>query len=156
MMTALATVQSVIQRDNAFDVELGCEQQTSCSHCSSASSCGTGVVSKAVGKKTLKWTLTTEKALTVGQVVEIGFPEKTLLQSASLVYVVPLLALIFGAMIGQFLTGLMGISGEFLIIVSSFVLMAVAILWARAYSRTIDSKVDNQITITRVLGQPIL
>lgn len=51
MMTALATVTQVTAQQQHFSVELSCEQQTSCNSCASQKSCGTGIVSKAVGKK---------------------------------------------------------------------------------------------------------
>ena len=80
MMTALATVMQVSPQSHGYEIQLSCEQKTSCSSCTSAKSCGTGIVSKAVGKKSLLWQLDTEQKVTPGQVVEIGFPEKSLLQ----------------------------------------------------------------------------
>lgn len=76
MMTALATVSAVKANATGYEVELSCDQQTSCSSCSSQKSCGTGVVSKAIGKKSLHWHLVTKKIVKEGQVVEIGLPEK--------------------------------------------------------------------------------
>lgn len=84
MMTALATVSAVKANATGYEVELSCDQQTSCSSCSSQKSCGTGVVSKAIGKKSLHWHLVTKKIVKEGQVVEIGLPEKSLLQSAAI------------------------------------------------------------------------
>lgn len=96
MMTALATVTQVTPNDHGFEVALSCEQQTSCSSCSSQKSCGTGVVSKAFGNKSLLWHLETQRRLHVGQVVEIGIPEQSLLQSAMLVYLLPIVAMLLG------------------------------------------------------------
>lgn len=83
MMTALATVTKVVPAQQGFQVTLSCEQQTSCSSCQSSKSCGTGIVSKAFGNKTLFWRLQTTQALEAGEVVEIGLPEKSVLQSAA-------------------------------------------------------------------------
>lgn len=60
MMTALATVTAVQPDAKGFHVELSCQQQTSCSSCSSSKSCGTGIVSKAIGNKALLWQLDTK------------------------------------------------------------------------------------------------
>ncbi|WP_438877865.1 SoxR reducing system RseC family protein, partial [Bacillus cereus group sp. Bce038] len=60
-----------------------------------------GIVSKAIGNKALFWRLVTDKPVTIGQIVEIGLPEKSLLQSAALVYLVPLLMMIVGAVLGE-------------------------------------------------------
>ncbi|NMT03800.1 SoxR reducing system RseC family protein, partial [Vibrio parahaemolyticus] len=103
MMTALATVTDVHRRGKQFEIDLSCEQQTSCSSCSSQKSCGTGVVTKAIGNKSLSWHLRTDKSVKIGQVVEIGFPESSLIKSAMAVYLLPLFGLIIGAMFGHFL-----------------------------------------------------
>lgn len=97
MMTALATVSAVEKQGAHYRVQLSCEQQTSCSSCSSQKSCGTGIVTKAVGNKSLFWQLTTKNLVKAGQIVEIGFPERSLLQSAALVYLVPLFMMMLGA-----------------------------------------------------------
>ncbi|MCV5655971.1 SoxR reducing system RseC family protein, partial [Escherichia coli] len=70
MMTALATVTDVHRRGKQYEIDLSCEQQTSCSSCSSQKSCGTGVVTKAIGNKSLSWHLRTDKSVKIGQVVE--------------------------------------------------------------------------------------
>ena len=103
MMTALATVSAVEKQGAHYHVQLSCEQQTSCSSCSSQKSCGTGIVTKAVGNKSLFWQLTTKNLVKAGQIVEIGFPERSLLESAALVYLVPLFMMMLGAAFGQLL-----------------------------------------------------
>ena len=90
MMTALATVLDV--QDDI--VVVGCQQKTSCNHCASQDSCGTGIVSKVLPGKVHHWAFHTDKKLTIGQMVEIGLPEKNLLQSAAIVYLVPLFYLV--------------------------------------------------------------
>lgn len=109
MMTALATVTKVVPAQQGFQVTLSCEQQTSCSSCQSSKSCGTGIVSKAFGNKTLFWRLQTTQALEAGEVVEIGLPEKSVLQSAALVYLLPLFFMMLGAWLGdQWLAPMLG------------------------------------------------
>ena len=120
MMTALATVATVHRRSNDYVLELSCEQKTSCSSCASQKSCGTGIVSKAVGSKSLFWNVTSPTAVSQGQVVEIGFPEKTLLQSAMIVYILPLAFLMFGALLGQWLLVPYFQLGEPSVILSAF------------------------------------
>lgn len=60
-----------------------------------------GIVSKAFGNKTLFWRLQTTQALEAGEVVEIGLPEKSVLQSAALVYLLPLFFMMLGAWLGD-------------------------------------------------------
>lgn len=76
MMTALATVTSIEQSNGVQQVQVSCEQKTSCKSCKSQKSCGTGMVSKALGSKVHHWQIKTDTRLQEGQVVEIGLPEK--------------------------------------------------------------------------------
>ncbi|NVD07497.1 transcriptional regulator [Vibrio sp. JPW-9-11-11] len=155
MMTALATVAKVAPQGQMFDVELSCEQQTSCSSCSSQKSCGTGIVTKAVGNKSLHWHLVTDKAVEPGQVVEIGLPEKSVLQSAALVYLVPLLAMIAGALAGQWWLAPMLSMGEGLVIAVSILATLGGIWLAKRLSYQLEQRSSQQVTLLRVLGEPI-
>jgi len=155
MMTALATVSAVKPVSTGFDVELSCEQQTSCSSCSSQKSCGTGIVSKAVGNKSLHWHLVTQKSVKTGQVVEIGLPEKSLIQSAAVVYLVPLFALILGAFVAQWWLVPLFSLGEGLVIFTSAVATAGGIFLAKRLSAKLEQQSSEQVILLRVLGEPI-
>ncbi|MDA0127283.1 SoxR reducing system RseC family protein [Vibrio sp. MarTm2] len=155
MMTALATVSHVTPSAKGFEVELACEQQTSCSSCSSQKSCGTGIVSKAVGSKSLSWHMLTDKPVKEGQVVEIGLPEKQLLQSAAVVYLVPLFALILGAFLANgWLAPMLG-AGEGLVILSAAIFTGVGIYLAKLCTRKLESQSSQRVTLLRILGEPI-
>ncbi|MDN3699087.1 SoxR reducing system RseC family protein [Vibrio cortegadensis] len=155
MMTALATITDVHSTPNGYQVALSCEQTTSCSSCSSQKSCGTGIVSKAVGNKALSWELTTKDLVHEGQVVEIGFPEKNLLQSAAIVYLVPLFMLMVGAAVGQLLIAPTLQLGEGGVILTS-ALFAYAGLWlSKRLSKPIAEQSQQEVILIRVLGEPI-
>lgn len=118
-------------------------------------SCGTGVVTKAIGNKTLSWHLRTPKSVKVGQVVEIGFPEASLIKSAMAVYLLPLFGLILGAVIGNFLLAPLTAGGEGITILAS-VLFAAGGMWlAKRVSRPLEDESKRQVTLIRVLGEPI-
>lgn len=155
MMTALATVISVVESKAGYRVELSCEQQTSCSHCASQKSCGTGIVSKAVGNKSHAWWLETRESVKAGQVVEIGLPEKQLLQSAATVYLLPLFFLMLGAALGQYwLAPLLGM-GEGVTILLSFTFSGVGVALARYWTSKNEHKSAEKVTLIRILGQPL-
>ncbi len=155
MMTALATVVAVQRKNKGFHVELSCEQKTSCSSCSSAKSCGTGIVSKAIGSKSLHWQLDTDKSVAQGQVVEIGFPEKSLLQSAALVYLVPLFMMILGAWLADAWLAPVLVMGEGVTILASLLFIALGIYIAKIYSRQLEKRTEQEVVLLRVLGEPI-
>lgn len=155
MMTALATVVDVTKGADGNYVSLSCDQQTSCSHCASQKSCGTGIVSKAIGNKQHLWKLITKEKVLVGQTVEIGLPEKKLIQYASLVYIFPLAMLMLGAGVGElFLAPLLG-SGEGATIFCSTLFMAAGIWFARKISFKLQSASEQSVVLLRVLGDTI-
>ncbi|HAS6348168.1 TPA: transcriptional regulator [Vibrio vulnificus] len=155
MMTALATVTQVTQHESGYQVALSCEQQTSCSSCTSQKSCGTGVVSKAFGNKNLHWQLKTSRILKVGQVVEIGIPEQSLLQSAMLVYLLPILAMLVGALCAHFVLAPWLGMGEGLVVLTSMLFVAVGVMLAKKLAVPLEQKSASQVSLIRVFGEPI-
>ncbi len=156
MMTALATVASVSSTSDGYNVELNCERQSSCSHCASSSSCATGSVSKALGNKVLRWTLHTTQVVKEGQMVEIGFPEKSLLQSAALVYLLPLVMLMIGAVCGQSLSQHYFSGNELIVIVSAVLFAWFGIAFAKRFSKTLEKRTGTEVILVRVLGESII
>lgn len=155
MMTALATVSAVTHCSSGYDIELSCEQKTSCSSCASQKNCGTGIVSKAIGSKVLHWHLATKQRLQVGQVVEIGMAEKSLLQSAAIVYLVPLFSLIVGAFAAHWwIAPALGL-GEGAVILCSALATVAGIMLAKRFALLIERQSSQQVILLRVLGEPI-
>ncbi|WP_375752598.1 SoxR reducing system RseC family protein [Vibrio sp. HN007] len=155
MITALATVVSVETTEKGNKIELSCEQQTSCNHCSSQKSCGTGLISKAVGKKSHRWELTTDKDIKVGQTVEIGLSEQNLIRYASIVYLLPILGLILGATLAElFLVPILQ-AGEGLTIALSIGFMGLGILLAKHLSKRLQARSTKSVSLIRVFGEAI-
>lgn len=151
MMTALATVLNV----DSQRVTVGCQQETSCGHCSSRDNCGTGIVSKALPGKEHQWQLLTEAKLQVGDLVEIGLPEKNVLQSALVVYMVPLLFLILGAGISEWVLSTLFSSNEAVTIAVSVLFTGIGIAVAKLLAKVIETKTADKLRLIRVLGMPL-
>lgn len=156
MMTALATVISVEKEQGMNNVQLSCDQQTSCNSCKSQKNCGTGMVSKALGGKSHFWKLRTNQALQAGQVVEIGLPEKSLVLSALVLYLLPLLTMIAGSVFAQLVLRPWLNLGEGIVILMFFICGGLGIYFAKPMTQWLEKKVDNEISLIRVLGQPII
>ena len=87
--------------------------------------------------------------------VEIGFPEKSLLQSAALVYLVPLLMMILGAWLADsWLAPMLGM-GEGIIILTSLVFIGLGIRLAKTWSGSLEKRTEQEVVLLRVLGEPI-
>ncbi|OBT17346.1 hypothetical protein A9264_00815 [Vibrio sp. UCD-FRSSP16_10] len=161
MMNALAMVTKVTELSPAkaseklFKVDITCEQQTSCSGCASKSSCATGQVTKAIGNKEHAWSLTTSTPVVAGDIVEIGLPEKALLSAAALVYLVPLLFLLIGALIGTEVSNAFLSGQEWVSIVFGAGLAFISGVVIKAKLNGNQHQAEQQVTLIRTLGQPL-
>ncbi|GLS82511.1 SoxR reducing system RseC family protein [Paraferrimonas haliotis] len=76
------------------------ERKSACNHCDSKDNCGVSSVSKAFSNKKQLIELTTSEVFETGDMVKLGIPERTFLRSAAMVYLVPLMGFIAGALLG--------------------------------------------------------
>lgn len=79
------------------------ELKTSCSSCSARKGCGSHMLNKLGPKNAHVMKITSTEPLTPGQRIELGIEEKSLLSSAMLVYMTPLLGLFVVAGLFQML-----------------------------------------------------
>jgi len=81
--------------------QLRCEQSSGCSSCHSHSSCGTSILNKMGADSSHELHVESKNPLVPGQRVEVGITESSLIRSALLVYMLPLVGLIGCASISQ-------------------------------------------------------
>ncbi|SIO03257.1 SoxR reducing system RseC family protein [Salinivibrio sp. ES.052] len=136
-------------------LSLACQQQTSCGSCQSQSQCGTGIVSKALPGKVNHVSVRSPQPLPVGTLVEIGLGEATLLRSALVVYMVPLVMMLVGALLGQFLFASLAGSGEGGVIALSLGCGALGVVIAQRLAPHVGSADQQQPALLRVMGEPI-
>lgn len=79
------------------------EMKTSCSSCSARKGCGSHMLNKLGPKNAHVMKITSAEPLVPGQRIELGIEEKSLLSSALLVYMTPLLGLFIVAGLFQML-----------------------------------------------------
>lgn len=103
---------------------VSCDVKSSCSSCSSRAGCGSRVLNKLGPQTEHTISVPSEQPLVVGQKVELGISEGSLLTSAMLVYMTPLLGLfvmaavfqlLFGSDLAAFAGGVLGGVGGFLV-----------------------------------------
>ncbi|QIR15239.1 SoxR reducing system RseC family protein [Shewanella aestuarii] len=79
------------------------ELKSACNHCSNSDNCGTSAVAKAFSVKTQRFSIASDNAFQVGDMLKLGLPESVILQAAALVYLLPLIGLFVFAALGHFL-----------------------------------------------------
>jgi sigma-E factor negative regulatory protein RseC len=120
MMREWATVVSW----NNGIATLHSEIKTSCSSCSARKGCGSHMLDKLGPKNAHVMKVASAEPLAAGQRIELGIAEKSLLSSALLVYMTPLVGLFIVAGLFQalFHTDIAAISGALLGGVGGFIL----------------------------------
>lgn len=115
-----------------------------CNACQVSSDCGTGIVTKAMTPRQQRFFLATQLPLLAGEQVRIGVAEQSLVNAALLVYLLPLVLLLAGA-----LGGTAAALPEALVILVSFAAAALGFAVARWYGQRQDTA--QQIHILAVL-----
>lgn len=151
MILALA---EVIGNTEGF-VIVRCQQKTSCGSCASKNQCGTGIVNNAFPSKAMDISVPSSAPINLGALVEIGLEENTLLKSATLVYILPLLFIFIGAFFGQFLANIL-LMGEGVIIVSSLLSGVIGAGVARYFSRKLEQDPGTVPVLLRVFGHSVI
>ncbi|MBW8189575.1 SoxR reducing system RseC family protein [Neiella marina] len=98
MIETVATVVAV----NQGTITVEALRRSSCDQCADKD-CGNGQVNRALSNRYHRLSLPFDEPVAIGQQVIVALPEQGLLTAAGLMFVVPLLAILIGAGIGQWL-----------------------------------------------------
>lgn len=79
------------------------QRQTGCQSCAARGGCGINLMQKALNRKQHQVRVSTELALRLGEPVQLVLPASALVQASLMMYVLPLLGLMMGALAGQML-----------------------------------------------------
>ena len=81
---------------------LQAETKSACGSCAVNKSCGTSLLAKVVGRKFTRFQVENKVSAVVGDTVVVGIPEDALLKGSLVMYVLPILSMLFSALIGDF------------------------------------------------------
>lgn len=128
---------------SAGKVVISTHLKSGCSGCEQQSRCGAGLLSKAFPNRRGEFSVAGNYDFTPGQQVELQLPEQALTRFSLLLYIIPLLALLAGAAIGQ----LFWPEYEPLSILSGALFMAASFYLLRRYLRHRDVKVQGLLQV---------
>lgn len=97
--------QAIVVEVSSGEVWVETCRQSACQSCSAKSSCGHSLLSKISSGKVQRLLVKTDQALQVGDQVVLGLGEGAFIRGSALVYLLPLLALMAGALAGEQLSG---------------------------------------------------
>lgn len=143
--------------ETAFVVESGgnyawveTQRKSTCGSCSAKKGCGTGALSKVLGRKTARMRALNRIDAQPGEEVVVGLSEGALVQGSLVVYLLPLLGLFLFALLGQSLAAQLGQpSTEPLSIFFGLGGLVLGGLWVRRFSVKISHDPRYQPVILR-------
>lgn len=133
-------------------VWLEIQRQSACGSCHTQQSCGTAAVAKLWGGKAIRLRVRSDLPLQRGDEVWVGIAEKSLLRGALLVYLMPLLLLFAGALLGQ---ATFAVAGEELVVLTGAAGLLLGLLMVRALARRTAEDVRYQPVILRRTTVPL-
>lgn len=124
-----------------------CQSQSACGHCVAQQGCGNSVLAELTGKPG-SHILTVESLipLKAGQMVQIGLPEKSLIFTALLMYIVPLATIILTTLLTEGLA-LSELTRALLIFIST----ALAFVGVRRYSKRLNQQAKFKPVLLKVI-----
>lgn len=126
------------------------QRKSACGSCSVNKGCGTGVVSKVVGKRVNRVRAINEINACVGDEVIIGLYEEALVRGSLALYLAPLIAMLLMALLGGAVGNELQLdSNEGLTVVFGLAGLGLGFLWVKNFSRRIATDARYQPVILR-------
>ncbi|NOX09453.1 MAG: SoxR reducing system RseC family protein [Gammaproteobacteria bacterium] len=126
------------------------QSQSACSSCEAKSGCGTGSLSRVLGRKPIRLDVDNHLRVMVGDKVIIGLEEQTLLLGSLLIYLLPLVLLFIVALAGQYLAQGLGIQGEWLVVTGGIAGLVAGLSLVRNFSARSDgNRISKPVLLRR-------
>lgn len=139
-----------VQGDTAL---LQTQRQSSCGSCEVKSGCGTSVLAGIVGQKITQLKVRNTLNARPGDEVVLGMEEHALVTGSLLVYGVPLLMLLLGALMGEAMASQLGMNADLLPVVGGATGFVLAFLLVRGVLRRTAVGLQMNPVMLRILAR---
>ena len=140
----------VVDLDNEFAV-VEMQRKTACESCSINKGCGTGVLSKVLGKKANRIKVLNRIGAVVNDHVVVGIEEDALVQGSFAMYAVPLITMLIGALLAQLILPESVLAeGEGWVVTFAIAGLAGGFLWLRKFAEKVSLDDRYQPVILRL------
>lgn len=139
----------VVQIDGQFAL-VEAQRESSCGQCSAQKGCGTGVLAKSIGQRVMRVKVLNQCNAQPGDEVIVGMPEKGFIKSALITYLLPLLLMLFGAIIAQQIALFNAwVAHDGVTLMGAFAGFALALLLLRRFSKKLARDPSAQPVVLR-------
>jgi len=146
--------QALVTRCEGAFAQVETQRSSSCGSCSAKSACGTAALAKVLGSRRSIVRVLNPIDARPGDQVVIGLEESALTRTSFIFYMVPLLALILGAIVAQWIGGQLGIvNTEPVAIAGGLFGLLGGLLGVRRYAESVRHDLRQQPVILRRSGE---
>ncbi|HEY0634848.1 MAG TPA: SoxR reducing system RseC family protein [Gammaproteobacteria bacterium] len=125
------------------------QRRSSCGSCSTKG-CGTGALSELFAARSQAMKVLNPIDARVGEQVVLGLEEGVLLRGSLAVYIVPLLTMIGGGIVGEAIAPSLALAApEYLALPAAFAGLSAGFLWVRRFGRRLSSEQRFMAVILR-------
>ncbi|WP_233139408.1 SoxR reducing system RseC family protein [Aggregatibacter actinomycetemcomitans] len=145
----MLTESAVVIEYESGRAKVKCQSQSACGACTAKPACGNSALSELAGSGARGehiFTIETITPLKIGQRVEIGLSERSLIKSALLMYCVPLFTLLFSTLLFDSL-----FAHELVSVFFIFISTTLSFLGVRWYAQKLNRQSAYQPVLLRVL-----
>lgn len=133
--------------------EVQSERRGTCGDCAVKGACGTSLIARYLGRKRLLLRAHNALGAGPGDRVVLGLPEGALLEASFIAYLVPLLAMIGGGVVGEYIAGLLAPGYvQATSVLSGLGALAAALWWLGRFGRAKSSDDRYRPSILRRVG----
>jgi sigma-E factor negative regulatory protein RseC len=146
----------VIRTEGQFAL-VEAQRESSCGQCSAKKGCGTGVLENSLGRRAMQMKAINQCDAKVGDEVVVAVPEKGFIKSAFFTYLLPLLLMLFGAVVAQQLSVFMDWANQDIAaLAGAAVGFVVALLLLRQYSQKMEKNIHMHPVVIRKASPSIM
>ncbi|WP_432463572.1 SoxR reducing system RseC family protein [Agarivorans sp. QJM3NY_33] len=125
-----------------------CVSKSACGSCGSAEHCGNSSIAKAFPHRVHRLSVKLTEEVQVGEQIDLGLNAKNMLTSALLIYLVPLLCLIVGAGLGQFLFAQQS-SNEWGVVLMALLSLGLGFVSVRLFAKRVSRQLQYRPKMLR-------
>lgn len=147
----------VVVAAQAGIAEVEVVRRSSCGACGANTACGVSLLDRVLGRRPQRLIMGNTLDVRVGDSVIVGLPEEALIGAALAAYLLPLVGLIGGAILGEAVAAGTGITGELGPLAGGAAGFAAALLLLRRYSRRLaaDERLRPRLLRRAGLAMPV-
>ncbi len=145
--------QAQVVEIKGSQIILQAQTQSACASCSASKGCGTSVLAKVIGRKFTRFQAENNVDAKIGDTIVVGISEDALLSGSLVMYIIPLLGMLFFSLLAHYLLASSIDSLDLIIAASGVTGLIFGSLVAKSYFQRQSSKQRfTPVVLRKIIG----